>query len=147
MHLLAKRVGEHNAVIISQGMIAHLLGAHRRSVNRAIALLEADRWLEVRQIGDRATVNAYVLNDRVIWHGSRDGLRYSLFSAAVVVSADEQPDRDELGTQPPLRRLPLMQPGERQLPTGDGLPPPSQPAIPGMEPDLPARQMDIEDVL
>jgi len=45
-----------------------------------------------------------------------------------------------------------MYPGERQLPIGDGLPPPSQPLIPGMEPDLPARrvdadpaQLDIED--
>lgn len=138
MHLLAKRVGEHNAVVISQGMIAHLLGAHRRSVNRAVALLEADRWLEIRQIGDRATVNAYVLNDRVVWHGARDGIRYSLFSAAVVVSANEQPDQEDLGKQVPLRRLPIMQQGERQLPTGNGLPPPSEPSLPGFEVELPA---------
>ena len=144
MHLLANRVGDHNAVVISQGNIAKLLGAHRRSIVRAIALLEADRWIEVRQIGERATVNAYVLNDRVIWHGARDRLRYSLFSATVVVSEDEQPDWSELGEQEPLRQLPKI--GEQQLPTGDGLPPPSQPSLTGMESDLPAAgQADIED--
>lgn len=143
MHLFASRVGEHNAVVISQGTLAGLLGAHRRSVTRAIALLERDRWIEVRQIGDRGTVNAYVLNDRVVWSGPRDGIRYSLFSAAVVVSSDEQPDATELDRNDelrPLRRVPTLYPGERQLPAGDGLPPPSQPTFPGMEPDLPARE-------
>jgi DNA-binding transcriptional MocR family regulator len=144
MHVLASKVGDNNAVVISQGTLAKLLGAHRRSVTRAIALLESDRWIEVRQIGDRGTVNAYVLNDRVIWHGPRDGLRYSLFSAAVVVSSEEQPDNEDLGAQPPLRRLPTLYPGERQLPTGDGLPPPTQPSFPGLEPDLPARRHDPE---
>src|SRR5260364_176921 len=37
-----------------------------------------------------------------------------------------------------LRRIPSLYPGERQLPTGDGEEPPSQPCIEGMEPDLPA---------
>lgn len=148
MHLFASRVGEHNAVVISQGTLATLLGAHRRSVTRAISLLEQDRWIEVRQVGDRGTVNAYVLNDRVIWSGNRDGIRYSLFSAAVVVSSDEQPDATELDRNNelrPLRRLPTLYTGERQLPSGEGLPPPSQPTFPGLETDLPARQLDVED--
>jgi|GEM_PF-4901126 len=34
---------------------------------------------------------------------------------------------------------------ERQLPTGEGLPPPSQPSFPGMEPDLPADSTRISD--
>jgi hypothetical protein len=96
-------------------------------------------------------VNAYVLNRNVVWSGPRDGIRYALFSAAVVVSDQEQPDRDTLDQQLPLRSLPSLYPGERQLPAGDGLPPPSQPSFPGLEPDLPARQadpeqMDLEDL-
>jgi hypothetical protein len=59
----------------------------------------------------------------------------------VVVSEEEQPDRAEIGTQLPLRRLPRLFPGERQLPTGPGEDPPSQPSIDGLEPDLPVRQM------
>ena len=115
-----------------------LAGASRRGVQNALSILERDRWIELRQIGDRGTVNAHVLNDRVVWSGARDGLRYSLFSAVVVVSEEEQPDRVELGEQQPLRRVPRLYPDEGQLPTGAGLPPPSEPALPGMEPDLPA---------
>src|SRR3546814_7314790 len=76
-----------------------------------------------------------VINDRVAWTGKRDGIRYSLFSAAVLIADDEQPDREELGAQPALHRLPNLFPGERQLPSGPGLPPPSEPSLPGMEQD------------
>ena len=31
-----------------------------------------------------------------------------------------------------------MHPGEKQLPTGPGQPPPSEPSIPGFRPDLPS---------
>jgi len=34
-------------------------------------------------------------------------------------------------------------PGERQLPTGDGLPPVSQPFLEGLEADLPARSAHL----
>ncbi len=43
--------------------------------------------------------------------------------------------------------------GEQQLPSGDGLPPPSEPFLDGMEPDLPAtqqttpEQMDVENYI
>ena len=140
MHLLVARIGENNAVVISQGVMAELAGASRQGVQKALRILEQDRWLEIRQIGDRATVNAYVLNDRVAWHGPREGLRYSLFSATVITSSAEQPDASELERNDhlrPLRRLPTIYPGEQQLPSGNGLPPPSQPFLDGMEPDLP----------
>src|SRR3546814_14432972 len=42
-----------------------------------------------------------------------------------------------------LRRLPPI--GERQLPHGDGLPPPSQPFLDGIEPDLPATEQQNLD--
>src|SRR3546814_18084850 len=88
-------------------------------------------------------VNTYLLNDRVVWSGPREGLRYSRFSATVVVSDSEQPDRDTVGKQEPRRRLPPI--GERQLPHGDGLPPPSQPCLDGIEPDLPATEQQNLD--
>lgn len=138
MHILTSRIGEHNAVIISQKTLSGLMQCSRRSVQRALETLVEDRWLELRQIGENGTVNAHIINDRVAWSGKRDGLRYSLFSAAVIISDAEQPDRDQIGQQEPLRRLPSLFQNERQLPNGDGLPPPSQPFFNGMEPDLPA---------
>lgn len=142
MHILTARIGEHNAVIISQKTLRTLMGCSRPTVQRALDVLAQDRWIEVRQVGESGTVNAYVINDRVAWATGRDGLRYSLFSAAVVLSEEEQPDRAELGRQEPLRKVPSLFRDERQLPNGPGLPPPSQPFLDGMEPDLPATDAD-----
>jgi hypothetical protein len=136
LHVLASRVGEHNAVIASHATLASIMGCSASTVKRALEALRAGNWLEVRQVGSTASVNAYVVNDRVVWSGPRDGLRLSLFTANVLVSEEEQPDRDSLGRQEPLVRLPQV--GERQMPVGAGLPPPSEPALPGMEPELPA---------
>lgn len=145
LHLLAAKVGEHNAVVVSQAYLAKALGCNRRTIIRALDDLVNGRWIEIRQIGDRGTVNAYVLNDRVAWHKNRDGLRYSLFSASVIVSEDEQPDQETLENQAPLRSLPRPFSGEKQLPSGDGLPPPSQPFLNGMEPDLPTTSLGISE--
>lgn len=136
MHLITARIGDNNAVVMSIPTIMKLMETSRPTVVRAINLLRGDRWIETVQVGGSGTTNAYVVNDRVAWTGKRNGIRFSLFSAAVIATDDEQPDRAELGDQRPLRRLPRI--GERQLPTGDGLPPPSEPALPSMEPDLPA---------
>lgn len=138
MHILTSQVGEHNAVVISQKVLAQLVEGSERGVRDALALLRKDNWIETRQIGGRGTVNAYVINDRVAWNGKRDGIRYSLFSARVIISEEEQPDREELNHQQPLRQIPGVYSDEQQLPSGPGLPPPSQPFFDGMEPDLPA---------
>lgn len=144
MHVLVARVGPHNAVVVSQNTLMALTKASRRTVQRALAVLVEDRWIEIRQVGQNGTVNAYIINDRVAWTGKRDGIRYSLFSASVVVSDEEQPDRDRIGHQEPLRRVPSIGRGEQQLPTGPGLPPPSEPTLPGIEPDLPSTLLQGE---
>lgn len=136
MHILTARVGRHNAVVVSQKVLQQIMGCSRPTVQRALDVLAADRWIEIRQIGDRGTVNAYVLNDRVVWNGPRDGIRHSLFSATVVLSSEEQTDAEHLGQQEPLRRLPRV--GELQMPHGAGLPPVSQPTFDGFEPALPS---------
>ena len=138
MHLLVARVGDQNAVVASQKVLATLMGRHINTVKNALRVLKDKNWIEVRQIGDRGTVNAYIINDRIAWTGPRDGIRYSLFSARVLLSDEEQPDRENLDNQEPLRRIPSLYAGERQLPSGEGLPPVSQPMFAGMEPDLPA---------
>jgi hypothetical protein len=138
MHVLTAQLGDNNAVVISQKTLAKLAGIRSvTTVKSALSILEADRWIEVRQIGQNGTVNAYVVNDRVAWTGPRDGIRYSLFSATVITSDEEQPDADMLGKQEPLRILPSLYRGESQLPSGNGLEPPSQPFLDGLEPPLP----------
>lgn len=145
MHLLTAQVGDGNAVLMSQKNLARLVQGSERGVRDALKLLSNDNWIEIRQVGGRGTVNAYIINDRVAWSGKRDGIRYSLFSANVVVSDDEQPDAQDLGKQEPLRRLPMA--GENQLPAGPGLPPPSQMFLNDMEPELPASGAEENDPL
>lgn len=140
MHILTARIGENNAVVVSQKTLAELMSCSRRTVQRAVEVLVQDRWIEVRQIGESGTVNAHIINDRVAWSGKRDGIRYSLFSATVVISENEQPDAADIEHQPPLRRLPSLFRDEEQLPSGPGLPPPSQPFLGGLEPNLPSTE-------
>jgi hypothetical protein len=142
LHVILSKMGRHNALVVSQGALAKLCECSPRTIRYALSALLDGNWIEVRQLGPTGTVNAYIVNDRVAWSGNRDGIRYSLFSAAVMLADDEQPDRDELGAQPALLQLPDMFASERQLPSGPGLPPPSEPSLPGMEPDLPARLVD-----
>lgn len=145
LHVLVAQMGRHNAIVASQATLAKAAGCGLNTVKRALSVLREQGWIEVRQIGPTGTACVYIINDRVAWTGKRDGIRYSMFSAAVLVADDEQPDRDELGAQPALHRLPNLFPGERQLPSGPGLPPPSEPSFPGMEPDLPAQYMETPE--
>lgn len=136
-HHLVAQMGHQNAVVIPQGVLAKLMGCSVDTVQRAVRDLVAEKWISVVRLG-RGKEAAYVVNDRVAWGQSRDQLRLSVFSAAVVADYEDQ-DEALLG-HGDLRRIPTLYPGEQQMPAGPGEDPPSQPAIPGLEPDLPARQ-------
>lgn len=143
MHLLTARVGENNAVVVSHKNLARLLEVKSTTtVKAAIKVLREDNWIEVQKVGSAGAVNAYVINDKVAWAGKRDGIRYSLFTASVITSDDDQDEMTLSQQATPLRRVLSMEPGEQQLPSGDGLPPPSEPTLPGMEPELPARRVE-----
>jgi hypothetical protein len=132
MHILCAHVGSHNAVVIGQKTLARLMGCTDRTVRNALVPLLAGKWLQVVQVGAAATVNAYVINDRVAWTESRDQIgRLSAFTATVIADAEDQPP----GTvnQAPLLRLPIVYPPEEALPHGDGEPG-AQMILPGLEP-------------
>ena len=137
LHHLVAQMGHQNAVVISQKTLAKLMGTHERTVRRAVSDLVADRWIAVVRLGAGKEA-AYVVNDRVAWGQSRDDLRLSVFSARVVADYEDQ-DPALLGSCD-LRKIPTLYPGEQQLATGPGDDPPSQPALPSLEPDLPSRE-------
>ena len=139
LHVILARMGRHNALVASIPTLAGLVGVSRNTLVRAIDVLRSHRRIDVRQVGGTGTANCYIVNSRVAWSGARDGIRYALFDAAVLVSSEEQPDQERLDAQEPLRRVPELFAGERQLPSGPGLPPVSQPSLMGLEPDLPAK--------
>lgn len=140
LHYMCAFMGEQNALVISQLLLSKKLGVSTKTISTAIKDLAAGNWIQVVSIG-KGKECAYVVNDRVAWDKPRDKLSLSIFSATVVSDAAEQAELDG----PPLRRIPVLFPGERQLPTGPGEEPPSQPSIPGMEPDLPSiHQAELE---
>lgn len=138
LHHLVAQMGHQNAVVVSQKVLAQLMGVDTRTVSRSVAVLVEEHWVQVIRIG-KGKEAAYVVNDRVAWGQPRDQLRLSTFSATVVADLDDQ---DEDFPPVDLRRIPTLYPGERQLPNGAGLAPPSQPALDGMEHDLPAVVLD-----
>ncbi len=133
MHILVSQMGDQNAVVIPRGTLAKIMNASEATVKRAIAVLREERWIETVQLGGKGGVNAYIVNRRVAWQQSRDDLHLALFDAAIVADAKEQ---DSIGG-PELRRVPVLYPGEEQLPSGQGEDPPAQALIEGLEPDLP----------
>jgi dihydroxyacetone kinase DhaKLM complex PTS-EIIA-like component DhaM len=139
LHHLVAQMNKQNAVVVAQSTLAQLMGRSIDTVQRAISVLVAERWIQVVHIG-KGKEAAYVVNDRVAWSDRRDKLCLSSFSATVVASIADQ----ETATldHAALRRIPTLYPGEQQLPSGPGEEPPSQPSIPGMEPDLPALSVD-----
>ncbi len=137
LHHLVAQMGAQNAVVVSQKVLAQLMGCDIRTVSRSVSVLVEESWIQVVRIG-KGKEAAYVVNDRVAWGQPRDQLRLSVFSATVVADLDDQ--EPEALEHRDLRRIPTLYPGERQLPSGQGAEPPSQPSLDGMEPDLPAVQ-------
>lgn len=138
LHVLVSQMDSHAAVVASRATLASLVGYSGATVKRAIADLRNDRWIEVIQLGGKGGVNAYVVNSRVAWANRRDQLPTAHFTATVVARRDEQ----EAVETTPLRRIPTLYPGERQMPHGPGDAPPTPQLLPGMEPDLPSIQRD-----
>ena len=132
LHFMCAVMGPQNALVVSQAVLAKRLGVSDRTIRSAISDLAADSWIQVVRLG-KGKECAYVVNDRVAWGEKRENLHLSLFSATVIADGDDQDALDG----PELRRLPALYPWEQQLPTGPGEDPPSQPTIPGMEPELP----------
>lgn len=135
MHRLVANMDRRGAIIVSQRTLAEMMGMHRNSISRAIKTLENDNWIETVRLGaETGGVKAYLVNRRVAWADKRENQRFAAFDAKVIVSAKEQPSK-ALEQREPLQQLPRA--GEFQLPSGDGLEPPSQSVLVGMEPNLP----------
>lgn len=118
------------AIVISHKTIAKICRCSLPTVKRAMEDLEKGNWIQVLQIGPTGTVNAYVVNSRVAWCDTRDNRRMALFSACVVVDAEDQsaitPNTEK------LRRIPIVHPPEEPLPAGEW-PLDSQMQFPGLE--------------
>jgi hypothetical protein len=135
LHQLIANLGSRNAVVIGQKTLAKLMECNTRTVQRAIDDLVKEQWIQVVRLGP-GTACAYVVNARVAWGERREHLHLAVFDATIIADAQDQPA--ETLERKDLRRIPTILPGERQLPSGDGEPLPSEPPLPGFETDLPS---------
>ena len=120
--LLTERMNKSNAIVISQSTMAEILGYTRTTINSAVKLLEKENWMQVLKVGQ---VNAYVINNKVVWR-DRGGKRYASFSADVVVSESEQARAIENWDNVELRHVPVLMPGDLPIVGDEDLPPPDQ---------------------
>jgi hypothetical protein len=135
LHQLVAHMDESAAVVTTHLTLSKMCGCSLNTVKRAVKDLQASNWIQVIQIGGKGAALAFVINSKVAWATNRDMLHLAVFSARVI--ADRGDQNDLCLSDQPLRRIPILRSSEMQLPTGDGLPPPSQPSIDGLEPDLP----------
>lgn len=138
MHHLVAHMDQSAAVVASHATLAAITGMSSSTVKRAIADLKAGNWIEVLSIGGKGGALAFIVNSRVGWATTRDKLHMAVFTAKVLAIGDEQ-EQDFLSA-PSLHQIPVLRSGEQQLPTGPGEDPPAQPAIPGLEQELPSLQ-------
>lgn len=130
VHLLCRLAGDDDTVVASQRVLAERLGVSPQTIMRALKKAEAANYIEIIRLGATATgACGYRLNSRVHWTRNSAGKDSAAFRAVVLASAEDQTSIDTK----PLRRVPVIRAGEIPIPTGDGLPPPSQPTLSGMD--------------
>ena len=131
VHLLCRLAGDDDTVVASQRVLADRLRLSQATIARALKTAAAANYIEVIRLGATATgACAYRLNSRVHWTRNSEGKGGAAFRAVVLASAVDQPKRETA----PLRRVPVIRPGEIALPVGPGTPPPSQPGLDGLPP-------------
>jgi hypothetical protein len=143
MHVLVSRMGSKNAIVVSQKTLAKIVGVSDRSIRSAVAVLVEQRWVENVYLNGPGTVMAYVVNSAVAWSQERGKLHTAAFTATVI--ADKEDQKTPAITHRELRKIPMLYSGEMQLPTGEGEEPPSQPALDGMEIDMPSIGIDDDE--
>ena len=135
LHVLIANMDKSNALIASHATLAKLSGVSTTTTKRALKVLSSQAWIQTIQLGgDRGGALAYIVNSRIAWADKRENIQYARFNARVLVSSADQSD---LGTGE-LRGIPSADPGDIQLPHGDGLPPPKQELHDELLPQLPA---------
>lgn len=133
LNCLIARMGHQNAVVVSQKVLAKLVGVGERTIKRAVKDLVERKFIQVVQLNGPGTVNAYVVNDRIAWQDRRGSMKkYSTFSANIVADIDDQPESTL--AHDALVSLPALYAGEEALPEGEGEDPPSQAIMDGFEP-------------
>jgi hypothetical protein len=121
--------GSGGVVVVSRETMREILVCSMPTVERALRLLMDEGWVQRIRVGG---AHALAINHRVAWIGDRGEIQHAVFGATVIASRSEQ---DAIALNPPpIRRVPIVRPGEDVLAVGQGEDPPSQQLLTGVEP-------------
>lgn len=112
LHLVVTHLGENQAVIASDSVLAQLMGTSMSTIKRASNVLTEQSWLQKINLGGpRSGVAAYVPGSRIGWGAAEEDERYGLFNASVLISSKDQSDlgTGELLQLPESSRVDLLQ--------------------------------------
>jgi hypothetical protein len=88
MYFIDKMGSQSNALVVSQGAVARVLGCCTKTVGRSVKRLQELQYLQVLKI--QGNSNCYVMNGDVVWKTGRDKKQYAVFTATVVAEWDDQ---------------------------------------------------------
>ncbi len=89
---LVKAMNKQNSLMTSQESMQKITGLTRPTLQRAIALLREQKWIEVLKVG---TTNVYRVNSSVFWQTRADG-KWASFSTEVLINFDEQDEQTKV---------------------------------------------------
>ena len=104
LDLFVEHIDRSNTVIVSKKTIMEIIGYSRPTIDKAIKVLEFDKWVQVIKIG---SASAYKINHVAFWQGKQCN-QYSTFSSSVIVSANEQSNETIELKEGDLKKVPIV---------------------------------------
>ena len=138
-HFLVANMEATGAVVASYATLSKMSGMSVSTIRRAVDDLKAGRWIEVVQIGGKGGANAFIVNSRVGWAEQEQTAL-----GRVLCPRHRRQSGTELHRRCAATANPYPDAGRAPVADWPGEDPPSQPAIDGMEPDLPSLQAELE---
>ena len=123
--VMAEKMDQNNAVMISNKAFQALLGVTRQTISNSVGVLAKNNWLKIMKVG---TSNAYFLNSKAFWTDRIDKQRFAEFTATIITTEKEQDISAEDWDSIKVRKVPMLEvrSEERIIMGSEDLPPPDQ---------------------
>jgi len=87
MLFLIENMDNTNSIIVSYQALSEVFGKTRQCLSQAIKHLKQHNFVGVYKSGN---MNVYCLNANVVWHRSRENIKYAKFKSSVYMTFNEQ---------------------------------------------------------
>lgn len=84
---LVEHMDNINSLTVSYAALSEVFGKTRQCLSKAIKHLKDRKFIEVLKTGN---MNVYCMNANVVWHRSRENIKYAKFKTNVYMTFNEQ---------------------------------------------------------